>query len=628
MKISINKEHLDQETKKRLGVEGWNGMLELDLAKLKPDIVQRLTETLQPLQKKPGMTKVLRTIKAFNALVAMPVDEAVVKAKSIEAYYASAKRIFAAMPAKRIYALRKDGMEGTGRADGYYIEKMTVTRREIRRWKEDGKTYSRVVPGYISLLLVFITDKGLQRTEIRYDEDQCFRKHPFVVLGNAGYTIETPELKAAMVAERKRWREIRGSIGLQLRAVGMGQLLKEAGEDDRDRHGNSRRHFWWEDTSVEIKLDKDGPAPLVIDVDSEGDEDNEEDDDETLKSFAASFWQAELTVEEKALFAKPIEADDLDGDDDDDDDGVFEEPETDDDGAVLTDVTNGLEAPGDQETMGPINELPVHPWMTCFNLRGHQRVRLHMSQTVEYVYDISMRNKIVLQPESRMLVEMLLHQREQFKDVVARKGGGAVILCAGPPGVGKTLTSEVFAESEKRPLYSVQCSQLGTSATVLESNLLKIFARAARWKAILLLDEADVYIAKRGNDMNQNAIVGVFLRVLEYYNGVMFMTTNRAESVDDAVLSRCVARIDYANPDKADQIKIWHILAASSGLKIKPGTAEEIAAGYSLSGRDVKQILKLAGLVAFARKMDEIDASVIKFCMRFKPTERIDEGKK
>jgi SpoVK/Ycf46/Vps4 family AAA+-type ATPase len=278
--------------------------------------------------------------------------------------------------------------------------------------------------------------------------------------------------------------------------------------------------------------------------------------------------------------------------------------------------------------MGPISELPVHPWMTCFNLRGHQRVRLHMSQTQEYVYDTQMRNKLVIDANSRLLIEMLLHQREQFKDVIAKKGGGAVILCAGPPGTGKTLTSEIFAESEKRPLYSVQCSQLGTSADQLEKSLLKIFARAQRWKAILLLDEADVYIAKRGSDMNQNAIVGVFLRVLEYYNGVMFMTTNRAESVDDAVLSRCVARIDYENPSKADQVKIWHILAATSGLTVGAGVAEEIASKYSLSGRDVKQILKLSGLVAYARKLTAIDAQVIEFCMRFKPTERIDGAKK
>lgn len=619
MIIKINKESLDDATKKKLNVEGWHGMLELNLANLKPEIVAKLTETLAPLKKEKGMTKVLRTIEAFNKLAKIPADEACAKAKTIEQYYASMKRIMTALPSKRIYQLEKDGIAGQGRADGYYIEKMGATPRYFTTYKDEGRTVRVWHDGYITLLLVWVSDKGLERENVNLMEDELFGKHPFVAIANAGYTLETPELKAAMIAERKRWREIRGEVGLQLRGAGLAELLPEPGEDDGDIR--SRRYNWWATSrsEVKIKLDKDGPAPLVVDVDTEGDDDdNEEDDEKTLKTFAADFWSdGALSVEEVALFAK--KKDEEAEEEDDDVFGNDDEAETGGEAAS----ENGLEGTMNEESMGPINELPVHPWMTCFNLRGHQRVRLHMSQTEAYVYDTSMRDKLVIDINSRLLIEMLLHQREQFKDIIAKKGGGAVILCAGPPGTGKTLTSEIFAESEKRPLYSVQCSQLGTSADELEKSLLKIFARAARWKAILLLDEADVYIAKRGSDMNQNAIVGVFLRVLEYYNGVMFMTTNRAESVDDAVLSRCVARIDYTNPDRADQVKIWHILAASSGLAVGVGVAEEIASKYSLSGRDVKQILKLAGLVAYARKLTTIDVKTIEFCMRFKPTERI-----
>ncbi len=637
MIIEIEKSSLDEVTKKKLGVEDWHGKLSLDLSRLKPEIVAKLTEVLTPLKSEKGMTKVIRQIAAFNKLVALPADDAAAKAKTIEMYYTATKRILSALPSKRFYEFEKDGAVGAGRADAYYMEKMSVTSHHYVKGF-DGRRHR--VQGHIAVSMVYIDDRGFQRDTYTYDETDCFGKHPLVVLANDGLHPETPELKAAMVAERKRWREIRGQVGLQFRGVGVGHLKKDA-DEETDRFGNSRRSYWFQNTDVQIKLDKDGPAPLVIDVDKEGDEENDEDDDGTLKAFAASYWTPELSDEEKRLFAKKAAEKDDDSDDDEDSD-VFEDAEEDEDGNALTPVGNGLDVAADQETMGPVGELPVHPWLTCFNLRAHQRVRLHMSQLTQYVYDTQMFTKLVIDTNSRLLIQMLLHQREQFKDVIAKKGGGAVILCAGSPGTGKTLTSEIFAESEKRPLYSVQCSQLGTSSGELEQSLLKIFARAARWKAILLLDEADVYIAKRGNDMNQNAIVGVFLRVLEYYNGVMFMTTNRAESVDDAVLSRCVARIDYEKPNPEDQIKIWHILAGTSGLKIKAGTAEAIAngreevvngkpvriPGYALSGRDVKQILKLAGLVAYARKLEEIDVKVIEFCMRFKPTERLGEAEK
>lgn len=637
MKIKIPKDKLDDETKKKLGVDSWRGALELNLASLKPDLIDKLQTILTPLKKEKGMTKVLRTISAFKAIRDIPPDQTCQKAKTVEAYYTGMKKILAAMPGKRLYKLGKDGINGAGRADGYYIEKMSCTpRQHIRHRGYEGEPgWTEIRPGYITLLLCYITDRGLQCEEENFYERDLFGKHPFVAISNDGWTIETPELKAQMIAERKLWHETRNNIGLQLRGEGLAELLPERNEDE-DRHS-----FWYYRSSVEIKLDKDGPAPLVIDVKKEGEKSSDEDEEEeVLKKFAGDFWtNGDLTEDELKFFKAQEEANkkvdakakksDEDGEeeDDDDDSDIFEDDNDigEEDGEEVTD--NGLILEQSAiDSFGPIAELPVHPWITCFNLRGHQRVRLHMSQTSLYAYNTTAWQNIVIETDSRLLIQMLLHQREQFKDVIEKKGGGAVILCAGPPGTGKTLTSEIFAEAEKRPLYSVQCSQLGTSADELEKNLLKIFARASRWKAILLLDEADVYIAKRGSDMNQNAIVGVFLRVLEYYNGVMFMTTNRADSVDDAVLSRCVARIDYTNPSEENQVKIWHILAKTSNLNLAAGTAERVAKEYSLSGRDVKQILKLSALVAHARKKTEIDYETIIFCLRYKPTERIAEG--
>ena len=172
----------------------------------------------------------------------------------------------------------------------------------------------------------------------------------------------------------------------------------------------------------------------------------------------------------------------------------------------------------------------------------------------------------------------------------------------------------------QRPLYSVQCSQLGLEPADLERELLKIFTRAARWNAILLLDEADVYIHRRGSDIQQNAIVGVFLRVLEYYSGVMFLTTNRAELVDDAIASRCLARIDYQTPTAGDQRRIWRTLADTAGIPITTAEIERIVMAYnSLSGRDIKNLLKLTSMVA-ASENKSVTLETVRFVKSFKPT--------
>lgn len=184
-----------------------------------------------------------------------------------------------------------------------------------------------------------------------------------------------------------------------------------------------------------------------------------------------------------------------------------------------------------------------------------------------------------------------------------------------------TLTAEVYSEVMNRPLYSVQASQLGLTPEDLEKALLRVFDRARRWNAILLIDESDVYVAARGSNLEQNAIVGVFLRVLEYYNGVLFLTTNRSDLIDDAISSRCIAKIDYGVPTRDDQYRIWKILTEVAGLKMSDASIARVVDKYPvLSGRDVKNLLKLASFIVKARKLVEVTPEVIDFVKVFKPT--------
>ncbi len=137
----------------------------------------------------------------------------------------------------------------------------------------------------------------------------------------------------------------------------------------------------------------------------------------------------------------------------------------------------------------------------------------------------------------------------------------------------------------------------------------------------MLLDEADVYVHQRGDNMHQNAIVGVFLRILEYQNAVLFMTTNRPDDVDDAIASRCIARIPFRVPSTDEQIRIWRILAAGSQANISEATIKAVAiANPALSGRDVKNLLKLAMLI---NGTEPISPSTIDFVKQFKPTTAI-----
>jgi hypothetical protein len=62
---------------------------------------------------------------------------------------------------------------------------------------------------------------------------------------------------------------------------------------------------------------------------------------------------------------------------------------------------------------------------------------------------------------------------------------------------------------------------------------------ASRWKAVLLIDEADIFMGEQSSEHLQlNTLVSVFLRQLEQYDGVLFLTTNRLQAFDEVVTSR------------------------------------------------------------------------------------------
>jgi len=135
---------------------------------------------------------------------------------------------------------------------------------------------------------------------------------------------------------------------------------------------------------------------------------------------------------------------------------------------------------------------------------------------------------------------------------------GIILLLCGPPGVGKTLTAESVAEEMKVPLFMMSAGDLGLDPRHVESKLQGILDMCTRWGAILLLDEADVFLEQRSlHELERNKLVSVFLRVLEYYEGIMFLTTNRVETFDPAFQSRIHISIDYPELSSDSRRLVW-----------------------------------------------------------------------
>jgi hypothetical protein len=183
-----------------------------------------------------------------------------------------------------------------------------------------------------------------------------------------------------------------------------------------------------------------------------------------------------------------------------------------------------------------------------------------------------------------------------FGDLIRGKHGGAVVLACGRPGVGKTLTAEVYAERSERPLYVLELGELGTTPAEVEENLQRVFTRVARWGAVLQFDECEIFLAQRGEDLERSAIVGIFLRLLDYYRGILFLTTNRAEVLDHAVRSRVMLRLEYPDLGREARAVIWRTMLRAADLTLLGGTAEELAEA-ELNGRQIRNLTRLARII-------------------------------
>jgi hypothetical protein len=232
------------------------------------------------------------------------------------------------------------------------------------------------------------------------------------------------------------------------------------------------------------------------------------------------------------------------------------------------------------------------PYILGFSFATKQWGRFSVSRIQDIQFRDAAFDQLVLAPEKKELIRSLVVDSSSgFQDIISGKGGGCIFLLHGEPGVGKTLTAEAVSELLHRPLYSVSVGELGVDIESLEKNLRRILDVAQIWDAVILIDEADIFLEKRGNDIVRNSLCAVFLRLLEYHQGVMFLTTNRVKEFDPAFYSRISIALRYGNLQAEAREQVWTNLLAAAGIDgLDPAELAEV----EVNGRQIKTIIRLA----------------------------------
>ena len=492
-------------------------------------------DSLEAMFVADGLNTGVRKIQHFKKICVNPTGATVSRLETLEI---ALKEWLGGTPNKWLFCEQNDGVMVP-----YFVEDI--------RFEKASKRDQR--PASVRVKMRATLRGGDANESLAFEHGDLKGKHTVEALMNKkGYYLETPDLVKDYEEQLARVTDIRDKVGEQFAATGQSFA-----------QGKYHRSML-----AVVSMVRDGTAAKVV-MDDPFDEDSKGD---AAPCRTGSRANASYTL--WAEWAKQKEK-----------------------GKIGGSTPKKEELDLDDDEMSVV--VPVQPYVKVYDLGKHRFCLIHVNNLKAWNYEVGLIDKLVLPDDIKDLVTILIESADDLlEDIVRGKTGGIIVTSTGEPGVGKTLTAEVFSEEMQRPLYVVQCSQLGTDETELESRLDTVLARATRWKAILLLDEADVYVHERGEDIHQNAIVGVFLRVLEHYRGVLFMTSNRDVIIDDAILSRSTAHIRYAIPDTdAKLTEVWRILSTQFQTPIDSPLMAKLLQAFPpgvLSPRNIKNMLKLA----------------------------------
>ena len=230
---------------------------------------------------------------------------------------------------------------------------------------------------------------------------------------------------------------------------------------------------------------------------------------------------------------------------------------------------------------------------------------------------------IVLTPLARATIDEILNFAH-YSDMVRHDWGfsrvssasGLSILFSGPPGTGKTLTAGVIAHELRRALYVIDISRvIDKYIGETEKRLAKIFDHAQTSQAILLFDEADSLFAKRtnvksSNDRYANIEVNYLLQRLESYNGISILTTNLADSLDEALQRRIQFKIHFPMPNEKERARLWKFLLPKQAIGNETIDYKGLGEEYEMSGGHIKNAVFRACIEA-ASKHTKVDNEML-----------------
>jgi len=282
----------------------------------------------------------------------------------------------------------------------------------------------------------------------------------------------------------------------------------------------------------------------------------------------------------------------------------------------------------DVEPLTEEQQMLCAPEVRGFDLKNKKWLMLQVDGLDDIPWDEEAFDSLVLPNEEKDLLlafaESKINKEVDFDDFITGKGKGIIMLLSGPPGTGKTLTAESIAETNCVPLYSLSAGEIGIAPEAVELHLRDALEKCAMWNAVFLLDECDVFLEKRElNSLKRNELVSIFLRLVEYYEGMMFLTTNRIATIDPAFESRIDIAVSYPalTPTLRRQVWVNFITRLPGDKWVVTEKDFDKLAEAELNGRQIKSAVKTAQMLA-GRERNKLGMDHLKKVLRLRKENR------
>lgn len=218
--------------------------------------------------------------------------------------------------------------------------------------------------------------------------------------------------------------------------------------------------------------------------------------------------------------------------------------------------------------------------------------------------------RMVMTEQLQIVVREVLSQwrnRDVFKPLI-KYGIRPLdrLLFHGPPGNGKTMACYWMARELDIPIYRVLCQQLSSAyvgeSEKLMSGVLDYFNKRTS-PAILLWDEVEaIFIdrAKAGHSTSARVdatCTAIMLQSLDRWQSptLMILATNLPNRLDEALLSRIEARLEFIGPtqEQCEQmIEYWReLLTDHGGDEWGPQLVAKIRDTLPVSFRELTQAI-------------------------------------